>query len=180
MSAHHLIYSKLWHPMPMRTVSCAVLATVALLLIGYARQSQNASEQLNTDTCYDFIIAARIKEQLPITLGQSDSGEIIVQWPWFLVLDIDRVIEGRHPEGQVVALNMQHTYFRESPPSRIWYLRKNSDGMFNIQQKNSACRAPCPNDLAPQPSFVRPGKDAKLLDLLETYRAKQDRTEIIS
>ncbi|WP_294265832.1 hypothetical protein [uncultured Sphingomonas sp.] len=81
--------------------------------------------------CYDRIVTATIAAQVPVSLPEPADGSIVMHWPWF----VDLVIE--KPRGgieRITAQTLRHTYFRRGLRGR-WLLRQNSMGSYNARWK---------------------------------------------
>ena len=110
--------------------------------------------------CYDLKVRARPVEQVPSEL--PDSGDdLIMRWPWFLDLRIDRVLDGPPERGTVRVLSLQHTYL--VPRRGTWSLRRNALGGYNVVETEKPDR--CAASAAPARPFIRPGAGKTLDDL---------------
>jgi hypothetical protein len=117
--------------------------------------------------CYDAIVSARLLRQTPSVFPDCGPDCITITWPWFLKLDVRKTLVGEAPRGELLALTMQHTYFRSNLGSRKWWLRRNSIGGFNIlrfaeEQKLRRC-AP---DTAVAKAYIMPAPGQTIDDLL--------------
>lgn len=87
-----------------------------------------------------------------------------MSWPWFVDLQVERVIDGTHPGKIVRALSIQHTY--RMPREATWLLRKNTAGGYNILTPESVSSiARCPAEAALVEPYIRPGEKRTLDNL---------------
>ncbi len=80
--------------------------------------------------CYDAKVRARPIDQIPSDIGDCGPDCIVMSWPWFVELDVRRVIDGVPPGKRIRALVVQHTYVL--PRESLWLLRRNSAGGYNV------------------------------------------------
>lgn len=110
----------------------ALLLAVATAGLAFpsAASGQDATEQL----CFDVLVVARLTAQVPSPFPHSDdSDEIVMAWPWFLDLRIDRVVQGGPmPKRLRNVLAVLHTPYRTDRGERKWWLRRNSLGGYNL------------------------------------------------
>lgn len=129
--------------------------------------SANAAQTGDDVECYDALVSARIVRQTPSTIGDCGPDCIIMVWPWFMQLNVKKVIEGDAPKGRMLALTMQHTYYRKNLGTVRWWLRRNSLGSFNIlrfAEDNDTNR--CPTGTLPAKPYIQPSDGKMLEDLL--------------
>jgi hypothetical protein len=88
-----------------------------------------AQKTSSADVCFDVKIKARAIEQIPSDIGKPTDGSIIMTWPWFIDLEVKRVLNGELLSNVVTVQSLQHTHFVSR--TRTWYLRRNSLGGFN-------------------------------------------------
>jgi hypothetical protein len=144
----------------MRFLPATVLVA---MLIGSTAQAQGSE----VAECYDAVVKGRIAEQTPSVFPESEDGSITIVWPWFLKLNISKVVVGAAPTGPLLVLSMQHTSFRKGLGWRRWWLRRNSLGGFNLlrfgeEEKPPRCAA---GGKVAEP-LIRPGPIQTLDDLL--------------
>ena len=90
------------------------------------------SSEISGTACYDAEVTAKIANQTPSVIPAPDDGSIIMRWPWFIDLDVQRVRSGQMKRGIVTALSVQHTYYSSRRKSQRWLLRRNEQGSFNL------------------------------------------------
>jgi hypothetical protein len=108
-------------------LSRVLSAGIACGIAAYSSASAQVAEN-DPPACFDAVISARPVHQIPSEMPECDC--IIMQWPWFVDLQIDRVLKGKAEKGTVSALAMMHTYI-DSDNSKFWGLRRNTAGGFN-------------------------------------------------
>jgi hypothetical protein len=104
----------------------------ALLLAGLILATPAFADDWEPD-CYDAVVTAKMVRQTPTNFGDcgDEPGCIVLAWPWIDRLEIERVEEGLPLPRHVEVLVVQHSYF-DSDHFRRWYLRRNSQGGFNL------------------------------------------------
>ena len=155
----------------MRLLSAAVLVA---MLIGSNAQAQGSDDAAE---CYDAVVKGRIVEQTPSVFPEGDDGSITMVWPWFLKLNVSKVVVGAAPTGPLLVLSMQHTSFRKGLGWRRWWLRRNSLGGFNLLRFGKAQNLPrCLAGGEVAAALIRPGPNQTLEGLLtdgeRAYRAR--------
>jgi hypothetical protein len=114
--------------------------------------------------CYDVVVSARPTRQVPTPIPDCEDC-IIMSWPWFVTLDVERVVKGRAPSGRITVLTVQHTYLRTDRPNRFW-LRRNTLGGFNaLRIGDSNKPAHCAKSAPPADPYISPGDGQTLKDL---------------
>lgn len=136
-----------------------LLASAVLALSGCATTPSIVSE---TD-CYDLKVQAKPIGQFP-TPFPRDPNYIVISWPWFVDLEVTRVIDGQFNESKISALAVLHSGYVES--SRTWLLRENTLGEYNIlrlvePQQSERCAQ---NVARPEP-YLRPSDGETLAAL---------------
>jgi hypothetical protein len=135
----------------------------AAILIGLAAPSAVLAEP----ACYDAKVRARPVDQVPSEIGDCGGDCIIMSWPWFVDLQVKRVIDGVLPSKMVRVLTVQHTY-RVSREG-TWLLRKNTAGGYNVlAPEDGASLARCSAEVASVQPYIRPGEGHTLEDLRDT------------
>ncbi|WP_242122397.1 hypothetical protein [Sphingomonas lacusdianchii] len=133
---------------------------IAAILVGLATPSAALAEP----ACYDAKVRALPVDQVPSEIGDCGSDCIIMSWPWFVDLQVKRVIDGALPGKMVRALTIQHTYHvsREG----IWLLRRNTAGGYNVVVPEDGAALPrCSAGGASVEPYIRPGDGQTLDDL---------------
>src|SRR3546814_1868652 len=79
------------------------------------RISDWSSDVCSSDlpACYDAKVRARPLDQIPSDIGDCGSDCILMSWPWFIDLQVKRVIDGALPSKMVRVLTVQHTRSEE-------------------------------------------------------------------
>lgn len=133
---------------------------IAAILIGIA----SPSAVLAQPTCYDAKVRARPIDQIPSEIPDCGSDCIIMSWPWFVDLQVKRVIDGALPSKMIRVLTVQHTY-RVSREG-TWLLRRNAAGNFNaLATEDESTPARCSADAEPAEPYIRPSDGHTLDDL---------------
>ena len=135
-------------------------AFASLILIALLPAAARAGDV----TCYDAKVKARIIEQIPSVIPDCNDC-VIMEWPWFIDLGVNRVVEGVVSGGRIIhALSVQHTYML-SLRAGTWLLRRNKAGLFNIVTADDPLKIPrCPASAEPaQPYLI---SDSESLDQL--------------
>jgi hypothetical protein len=132
----------------------------AAILIGLVAPFAGLAEP----ACYDAKVRARPVDQIPSDIGECGSDCITMSWPWFVDLQVKRVIDGAVPGKMITVLAVQHTYrvAREG----TWFLRKNTAGSYNVvPQEYGATLGRCSAEVMPVEPFIRPADRDTLDDL---------------
>jgi hypothetical protein len=108
-----------------------ILASLALIP-ATAWSSEQPTRSSDNTKCYDAEVSARIVAQIPSIPPEFEDGSIVMRWPWFIDLDVRKVRSGEAPKGLISTLAVQHTYWRKDLGTTRWYLRRNSQGGFNL------------------------------------------------
>lgn len=89
---------------------------------------------------------------------------MIMSWPYFIDLEVKRVLKGQVPEKKITALSVQHTYWRTDLGKKKWWLRRNTEGDYNILRVERDREPPqCRPNTPPARAYLQPG-DGKTLD----------------
>lgn len=120
------------------------------------------------EVCFDAVVSARIVRQVPSVVPEPGEGDyIIMSWPYFIDLDVLRVLEGDAPIGRSTMLSVQHTYWRRGLGTRKWWLRRNKLGGFNILRNDDNQRfVRCDHGGPAAEPYVSPGEGRTLEDLI--------------
>ena len=128
-----------------------VLATLAV-----ASATAASSQAAARDDCFDARVSARILRQIPTTLPDCGRDCIVMAWPWFMDLRIERVLEGEARRGPLTVLTLQHMRYRTDLGGRRWWLRRNSEGGFNVLRLSDDARPErCAAGSPPAPAYIR-------------------------
>jgi hypothetical protein len=140
-------------------------APIALAFAGCLTAATPLAAQTSSPDCYDVIVSAVVLHQQPTIMEECDDC-IIMSWPWFLDLDVRRVVEGRASRGPMTVLAVLHTGYRRDLGPRRWWLRRNTLGGFNLLRfAEDEPPARCPADSEPARPYYRPGPDQTLADV---------------
>ncbi|MGC1469384.1 MAG: hypothetical protein WA793_08380 [Sphingorhabdus sp.] len=124
----------------------------------------SAAPETSDIDCYDVKIRAKPVAQIPTVYPDDDPEYIVISWPWFVDLKITKVLEGEIRKSQITALAVLHTgYVRKS---RIWFLRRNTAGFFNIIRTEPSRLVRCDPDTPAANPYLRPGAG----ETYESYR----------
>lgn len=116
--------------------------------------------------CFDAEIVAKIAAQVPSELPELDDGSIIMEWPYFIDLDVEQVSKGRLSSRRLTVLSIQHTYFRTDLGSKTWWVRRNNLGGYNLLRISGGRNPPrCPPGTPPARAYLEPRNGATLEDL---------------
>lgn len=136
--------------------------------LGFSFSGGIASAEEDAPECFDAVVVAKIVRQTPSVIPECADDCIIMVWPWFLQLDVKRVVTGEVAKGRQLTLIMQHTSFRKDLGRRRWWLRRNSLGGFNVLRiDDSEKLARCAVGTPPMGAYIRPGPDKTLTLLCE-------------
>jgi len=147
------------------------LLGIALALLTTAGRAQ-ADSSGAAEPCFDTLVSARVVRQIPSVVPEPAANDmIIMSWPYFIDLDIVRVLHGTAPLGRSTMLSVQHTYWRKGLGVRKWWLRRNSLGGFNILlEKNNETLARCAATAPPADPYISPGEGRTLEDMMREGR----------
>lgn len=103
--------------------------------------------------CYDAKIKAKPTAQIPIVYANDDPDTIVISWPWFVDLKVLKVLEGNIQEYKVATLAVLHTNYISK--ARIWLLRRNTAGFYNIIRAEPTSVPRCGRDSPPAQPYLR-------------------------
>ena len=146
----------------------AIRHSVALIgLTSFSTVGVAGAQSSEPTDCYDAIVSARVLTQTPSPIPDCGPDCIIMVWPWFMELDVKKVVSGDAPTGRLLTLTMQHTYFNRRAGSNRWWLRRNSLGGFNVLRFGEDQKlAKCAKGIPPAKAHIEPGPNKNLQDLL--------------
>ncbi|WP_197273851.1 hypothetical protein [Citromicrobium sp. JL477] len=135
---------------------------MALLALGYTACLPAIASASGIE-CYDAKVRAKPVAQVPTVFPRSeDMNVIIISWPWFVDLDVRRVVEGDVEKGRLEALAVLHTgYVRKT---MTFYLRRNSAGTYNILRHDADELERCPSNALLATPYLRLGPDRTYAD----------------
>lgn len=132
------------------------IALASLAACGWSTSATSSSPQ-QAQACFDALVVAKVVGQVPSDFPNSDNDYINMSWPYFIDLDIVRVVEGQIEGRKVTALSVQHTYWRSDLRARRWWLRRNTASGYNILRIENGAKPPkCPQGAAPDRAYLEP------------------------
>lgn len=132
------------------------IAFTSLAALGWPTLATPSSPP-EAQQCFDALVVAKVVGQVPSDFPDSDDDYIVMSWPYFIDLDIVRVVKGQIEARKITALSVQHTYWRSDLGARRWWLRRNTAGGYNILRiKNGAEPPKCPQGAAPARAYLEP------------------------
>lgn len=132
------------------------IAVASLAAFGWSTSATSSSQQ-QTRECFDALVVAKVVGQVPSDFVNSDDDYFIISWPYFIDLDIVRVVKGQVEGKKITALSVQHTYWRRDLGARKWWLRRNTASGYNILRIENGARPPkCPQGVAPDRAYLEP------------------------
>ena len=144
-----------------RLIQLAMRAVLAATIAGLATPASAASEA----DCFDAEVTATIVRQTPTDFPECDDC-IIMRWPWFVELHVERIHQGRAAKGPLTVLTVQHAHYRPDLGARRWLLRRNTLGSFNVVQSDTGERPQrCSPGSPPARPYIVPADGETLDDL---------------
>lgn len=138
----------------------AIAAVFPITVVGFPLDRVDTAQSRPPD-CYDVTVVARPVEQIP-SVAPECADCFVMRWPWFLDLEVSRVVDGSLDDKLVRPLSVQHTWF--VPRRGRWPLRRNSAGGFNVPSSDDdKPLRRCPADAGLARPYITPG-DGKTLD----------------
>jgi len=138
-----------------------------VLLLGALALAVTASAARADETpeCYDAAVYGRVVHQVPSEFPDCGPDCIILQWPWFVDLKVERIISGNLRRGTLSVLSVQHMHLRANYRT-TWWLRRNTEGGYNVVSRGeTATFMPCPAGTAAAKPYLRPHDGQTLDDL---------------
>jgi len=131
-----------------------------LMLVGCATPRTTT----DADNCYDALVRAKAIAQIPTPLPQlDDPNRIIFAWPWFVDLEISRVLEGTVDGKVVKALAVLHSSWVSD--EMTFALRRTTVGNFNILRGDPKNLRRCDRSVPAEVPYIDPAKGQTLDDL---------------
>ena len=127
------------------------VVAVLALLTGLATSSAALASD---DVCYDLKVEATPMAQIPSEFPDDDPEVIVISWPWFVDLKIKRVLEGTAPSKSISTLAVLHGAF--PPKKRVWFLRRNTAGSFNVIRQDPRTLSRCAQGLGDAKPYLVP------------------------
>lgn len=133
-----------------------------VLLSALAALSLGQPAYADEPECYDLKIRAKPVAQIPTEIV-AEPGYIVMSWPWFVDLDVKRVLDGEFKEKKLTALAVLHTSY--VPKTRVFLLRRNTLGGFNmLRPEKPEELTRCNAGVGPMLSYLRPVEGKSLED----------------
>lgn len=149
------------YDVPVPEVRSKVIRWVVALLASQAGQAW--AQEPEAEECFDAAVSARITQQVPSVPPGCGDDCIITHWPWFVDLEVQRVLQGEAPTGPLTVLSVQHTYWSSDLGFRRWWLRRNAQGGFNLLGLDEEVMPiRCPEGTAPASAYITPGEGITL------------------
>ena len=131
-----------------------------------AGPSASAHQSKAVEDCYDTVVVAQIVRQTPSVAPDLGPNSLVMRWPWFLELDVKRVLLGKARKGRQVVLSVQHTNVRSDLGSVRWRLRSNTAGGFNVlDMGGDESLQRCDRNAPAAEPYLTPGPGKTLEDL---------------
>jgi len=135
---------------------------LAVLLAAFGALSSGQPAFAEEHQCYDLKIRAKPVAQIPTEIVE-EPGYIVMSWPWFIDLDVKRVLEGEFNERKLTVLAVLHTSY--VPKTRVFLLRSNTLGGFNmLRPEKPEELTRCNAGMGPMLSYLRPAEGKSLED----------------
>lgn len=132
------------------------IALASLAALGWPTSATSSSPP-EAQQCFDALVVAKVVGQVPSDFSDSDDDYLVMSWPYFIDLDIVRVVEGHIEANKITALSVQHTYWRRDLGARRWWLRRNTANGYNILRIENGAEPPkCPQGAAPARAYLEP------------------------
>ena len=115
--------------------------------------------------CYDAKVRARVIAQVPTVYPRSDDPNVIIMsWPWFVDLDVKRVIGGTIDGKTVMTLAVMHVGYVKK--TLTWLLRKNAAGFYNVVRADDPkALKRCPAGVSEARPYITPAAGKTYADL---------------
>ncbi|MXO68037.1 hypothetical protein GRI72_04230 [Altererythrobacter marinus] len=150
--------------MPMKRAR--IVAGVAAFAAAGCAALTGAGPGSSARDCFDALVLAEVVGQVPGDFPDPEYNGHVMSWPYFIDLRIERVVAGQIIDGEIAALSVQHSYWRDDLGTRKWWLRRNAQGTYNILRIEGGARpGMCPAGEAPAPAYLTPGPGQTLDDL---------------
>jgi hypothetical protein len=134
----------------------AAFVGTSLALMGAPSAHAEAGE------CFDLKIRAKPVAEIPTEIVH-EPDYIVMSWPWFVDLEVKRVLEGDFKEKQLTALAVLHSGYARK--TRVFLLRRNTLGGFNIfRHEQPETLQKCDASITPMRPYLRPADGKSLED----------------
>ena len=133
-----------------------------VLLAAFAALSLDQPAYADEPECYDLQIRAKPVAQVPTEIVE-EPGYIVMSWPWFVDLEVKRVLDGDLNEKKLTVLAVLHT--SHVAKARVYMLRRNTLGGFNLlRPARPEVLARCNAGVEPMLAYLRPAEGKSLED----------------
>ncbi|WP_157696596.1 hypothetical protein [Porphyrobacter sp. CACIAM 03H1] len=133
-----------------------------VLLTAFAAFSLGQPAYADEPECYDLKIRAKPVAQVPTEIIE-EPGYIVMSWPWFVDLEVERVLDGNSDETKLTVLAVLHTSYVAK--TRVFLLRRNTLGGFNLLRPESPEELTrCKAGVEPMISYLRTAEGKSLED----------------
>lgn len=102
---------------------CRSLFGLLLLVVAFPATA-------NEPPCYDLKVRAKVVNVLPTLIPPEEEGVIVISWPWFVDMEVTRVLEGEGSKGVIPVLAVLHSGL--GTKKSTYYLRSNAVGSYNL------------------------------------------------
>lgn len=141
------------------------IALASLVALGWPTSATSSSPDKARE-CFDVLVVAKVVGQIPSDFPGLDDDYIVMSWPYFIDLDIVRVVKGQVEAKKITALSVQHTYWRSDLRARRWWLRRNTASGYNILRIEKGAEPPkCPQGATPARAYLEPAPGQTLDDM---------------
>ncbi|MBR0552910.1 hypothetical protein [Stakelama marina] len=128
--------------------------------------AQTFPQKPAAERCFDVLVFGKIVGQTPSDPPNLGDGNILMSWPYFIDLKITRVNKGKIGAKKITALSVQHTYWRSDLGTKKWWLRRNTEGGYNILTVQGGHEPPqCSAAMPPATAYLTPAPGQTLDDM---------------
>jgi hypothetical protein len=140
------------------------------LIFGVFSGCASIPTSVNEKDCYDLKVRAKPIGQFPTPIP-NDPRHIVISWPWFVDLEVKRVIDGRFNDPRISALAVLHSSYGDN--TRTWLLRDNTLGEYNILRLAEPDKSHrCPQNVDRPEPYIRPSDGDTLASLRQAAIAE--------
>ena len=144
----------------------SIASSLCACLIAGCATAAETTPRSSAEECFDALVLGEIVGQVPSDFPNPGDGSIIMSWPYFIDLKIKRVVEGQIEAKGITALSVQHTYWRGDLGTKKWWLRRNTEGSYNILRVEGGKEpSRCSASIAPAPAYLTPARGQTLDDM---------------
>jgi hypothetical protein len=154
-----------------RTAKILFCAMTAFSTVSCATRAVEIAE---THACFDALVSAKIIKEVPSDTPDCGPDCIVVRWPWFIDLKVERVLKGHVPSRKLSVLAVLHTDLTTEQPL-TWSLRRNKDGGFNADPFAEKGATRCKSTDEPVEAYLRTAEGQTLDELRQAGARNFDR-----